>query len=129
MIEHKHNGCIGCKHLTAEGTLGPCVYCKGTAWPCSAEYENRLDYWEPTSTEPKKPDAVNHPAHYQGKHECIDEMVALFGVEAVKSFCRCNVYKYRFRAAAKNGQEDLDKAAWYMDKLIELEGAGGNDTV
>lgn len=65
---------------------------------------------------------VNHPAHYQGKHECIDEMIAMFGVEAVKCFCMCNVYKYRFRAAAKNGQEDLDKADWYMDKLMELGG-------
>ena len=71
-------------------------------------------------TEPEK-ETVNHPAHYQGKHECIDEMIALFGVEAVKHFCMCNVYKYRFRAANKNGQEDLDKADWYMDKLMELE--------
>ena len=66
---------------------------------------------------------VNHPAHYQGKHECIDEMIALFGVEAVKGFCKCNVHKYRYRAEAKGGQEDLEKANWYMDKLIELEGA------
>lgn len=36
---------------------------------------------------------VDHPEHYQGKHECIDEMIALFGVEAVKGFCKCNVYK------------------------------------
>lgn len=64
---------------------------------------------------------VDHPAHYQGKHECIDEMVALFGVEAVIGFCKCNVHKYRYRADAKNGQEDLDKADWYMDKLMELE--------
>ena len=66
--------------------------------------------------------AVNHPSHYQGKHECIDEMIALFGVEAVKHFCMCNVHKYRYRAANKNGQEDLDKADWYMGKLMELEG-------
>lgn len=66
-------------------------------------------------------ETVNHPAHYQGKHECIDEMIALFGVEAVKHFCMCNVYKYRFRAANKNGQEDISKAEWYMDKLMELE--------
>ena len=56
-------------------------------------------------------------------------MVALFGVEAVKSFCRCNVYKYRFRAAAKNGAEDIAKAEAYIDILMKLEGAGGNDTV
>lgn len=40
------------------------------------------------------PDNVNHPFHYQGKYECIDEMVALFGVDAVRHFCMCNVYKY-----------------------------------
>lgn len=68
--------------------------------------------------------AVNHPIHYQGKHECIDEMIALFGKTAVMNFCACNVYKYRYRAAAKNGQEDLDKANWYMDKLMELQSAG-----
>jgi hypothetical protein len=64
---------------------------------------------------------VDHPEHYQGKHECIDEMIALFGVEAVKGFCKCNVYKYRYRANRKNGDEALAKADWYMDKLMELE--------
>ena len=65
---------------------------------------------------------VDHPEHYQGKNECIDVMIAMFGVEAVKSFCRCNAYKYRFRADRKNGEEDIRKAEWYESKLIELEG-------
>lgn len=69
----------------------------------------------------KSKDKVNHPVHYQGKHECIDEMIQLFGIEAVKDFCKCNVYKYRYRSNRKNGQEDIEKADWYMDKLIELE--------
>jgi len=72
--------------------------------------------------------AVNHPIHYQGKVECIDQMIALFGVEAVKGFCKCNVYKYIFRADKKNGFEDIQKAEWYMDKLIELEGKS-NDQI
>lgn len=63
---------------------------------------------------------VDHPQHYQGKNECIDVMIAMFGVEAVKHFCMCNAYKYRFRAAAKNGAEDIFKAEWYESKLIEL---------
>lgn len=67
-------------------------------------------------------DMVDHPPHYQGKYECIDEMIALFGVEAVKAFCRCNVYKYRYRAQKKNGAEDIAKCEWYMGKLMELEG-------
>ena len=74
-----------------------------------------------TAEEKEAVDNVNHPKHYQGKHECIDEMIALFGVEAVKGFCKCNVYKYRRRAPLKNGQEDLDKAEWYVDYLIKLE--------
>lgn len=66
--------------------------------------------------------SVNHPAHYQGKNECIDVMLAMFGVDAVKHFCMCNAYKYRFRADKKNGAEDIAKAEWYESKLIELGG-------
>ena len=67
-------------------------------------------------------DNVIHPSRYNiGKYECIDEMVALFGVEAVKAFCRCCIYKYRYRANKKNGSEDLAKADNYMDILMELE--------
>lgn len=82
--------------------------------------EEILDEWV-KAVAPQSSEKVNHPAHYQGKRECIDEMVALFGVDAVIGFCKCNVHKYRYRAADKNGQEDLDKADWYMDKLMELE--------
>ena len=63
---------------------------------------------------------VNHPSHYNRGMECIEEMIAVFGIEAVKNFCICNVWKYRYRASEKNGQEDLDKADWYMSKYMEL---------
>lgn len=69
-------------------------------------------------------DNINHPSHYQGKHECIEVMRAMFGDEAVKGFCRCNAYKYRFRAGKKDGQsadQDLKKAEWYEDYLIIME--------
>ena len=67
-------------------------------------------------------DNVDHPTHYKvHKNECIDEMVAVFGVEAVKHFCMCNAWKYRYRSSAKNGEEDLAKADWYINKLIELD--------
>ena len=71
---------------------------------------------------PENTETVNHPAHYQGKHECIDEMIALFGRDAVIGFCKCNVHKYRYRADQKGKDEDMKKANWYMDKLLELEG-------
>lgn len=65
-------------------------------------------------------EAVNHPVHYQGKNECIDVMEAMFGRQAVIDFCKCNAFKYRFRAGMKNGEEDIHKAEWYETKLIEL---------
>lgn len=70
--------------------------------------------------EDAKPDPVNHPAHYtSGGIECIDAMQAAFGVEAVKDFCLCNAFKYLWRHRNKNGVEDLKKARWYLNRLIE----------
>ena len=63
---------------------------------------------------------VDHPKHYQGKHECIDVMRAMFGDEAVMAFCKCNSFKYRFRADAKNKDEDIAKAEWYEDYLMKM---------
>ena len=65
---------------------------------------------------------VNHPSHYNREDamECIDEMVLVFGREAVKNFCLCNVWKYRYRASDKNGEVDLEKSDWYMKKYKEL---------
>ena len=67
-------------------------------------------------------DNVQHPKHYnrEGALECIDEMILVFGKEAVKNFCLCNSWKYRYRAADKNGEEDLKKSDWYINKYKEL---------
>ena len=68
-------------------------------------------------------ESVRHPSHYDGPHECIEVMEALFGVEDVKGFCRCNSFKYRFRAGKKDGasaEQDLAKAQFYEDYLIGL---------
>lgn len=73
-------------------------------------------------------EAVNHPNHYQGKNECIDVMIAMFGKEAVKHFCMCNAYKYRFRADKKNGEEDIEKAEFYETYLINMGGIDGESS-
>ena len=65
---------------------------------------------------------VNHPAHYQSKAglEVIDVMAAfteeLRGIEAIDT---SNVLKYICRWKQKNGLEDLKKAAWYLNHLIQ----------
>ena len=66
---------------------------------------------------------VNHPAHYneQGGMECIEQMCLLFGKPAVADFCRCNVFKYRYRYNTTKNQTDLDKAEWYASYLYDLE--------
>lgn len=65
---------------------------------------------------------VEHPSHYKdGAYECKDMMIALFGKEAFKDFCKLNIFKYRYRAESKNGAEDKKKADEYMRMLLEVE--------
>ena len=72
----------------------------------------------------KEYNIISKPKHYnrEGGMECIDEMILVFGKEAVKHFCLCNAWKYRYRAADKNGEEDLKKSDWYLSKYKELNG-------
>lgn len=66
-------------------------------------------------------DPVNNPEHYTyGGVECIDAMIETQGPGAVIDFCVCNAFKYLWRHEHKNGSEDIDKAAWYLNKAVEL---------
>ena len=65
-------------------------------------------------------DLVNHPAHYtQGGIECIEALKAALGFEGFKAYCRGNIIKYLWRTEHKNKVQDLKKAKWYLDRLIE----------
>ena len=103
----------------------PCKDCKHTVLPMDNWYNFAPLLWE-AKDKVSEPDSVNHPSHYcqDGSMEAIDEMIAVFGVEAVKNFCLLNVWKYRKRAIFKNGEEDLKKSDWYMNKFVELNGRG-----
>lgn len=64
---------------------------------------------------------VNHPSHYnKGNIECIDAMISAYGKDTVSDFCICNAFKYIWRYKYKNGIEDLKKAQWYLNKIVEL---------
>lgn len=66
-----------------------------------------------------KHDPVSHPAHYtSGGIECIDALKAALTWEEFQGFCKGNVLKYVWRANLKGGDEDLKKALWYLDHLI-----------
>lgn len=63
---------------------------------------------------------VNHPDHYQMENgmETIDIIDA---VTDVKAFCKGNALKYICREDKKNGIEDLKKAVWYLQYLIDYK--------
>jgi len=65
-------------------------------------------------------DMVNHPAHYnKAGIETIDAIGAMCG-EGFECYLQGNILKYLWRYKYKNGVEDLSKAKWYLNKLIEV---------
>lgn len=69
----------------------------------------------------EKRDDVNHPVHYQSESglEVIQVIEAftseLKGCEATHTG---NILKYMCRWKKKNGIQDLKKAKWYLERLI-----------
>lgn len=71
-------------------------------------------------TKNKSAEQVDHPDHYnQGNIECIDALQACMSVEEFIGFCRGNAIKYLWRSSDKGGKTDLEKARWYLNKLID----------
>ena len=63
-------------------------------------------------------DMVNSPPHYnQNGIECIDAIESATG-HNFKYYLQGNIMKYLWRYKYKNGVEDLEKAQWYLNKLI-----------
>ena len=85
--------------------------------------KNRKGYWtkqgglEPVSAV----DPVTRPKHYNtGDIECIDAIKASMEATQFKGYLKGNVEKYVWRYEYKNKPvEDLRKARWYLDRLIE----------
>lgn len=67
-----------------------------------------------------KPDMVNRPSHYtQGGIECIDALEAALTPEEFRGFLKANAIKYLWRERNKGGREDLLKAQWYLNRLLD----------
>jgi hypothetical protein len=70
-------------------------------------------------------DNVNHPAHYTaGGVECIDAIAAALTCQKdpMQAWLTGQVLKYMWRWPLKNGKEDLRKARFYLDRLINSAG-------
>lgn len=69
--------------------------------------------------EKQKIDMVNSPAHYnKAGIETIDIIQSVTG-DGFESYLQGNILKYICRYKYKNGTEDLEKAKWYLNRLIE----------
>ena len=68
-------------------------------------------------------DAIN-PDHYKsGDIECIDAIMESMSNIAQKGYLKGNCMKYLWRYETKhldNPQQDLEKAQWYLNKLLEV---------
>lgn len=65
---------------------------------------------------------VSHPSHYQSKSglEVINVIEAFTeGLEGIEAADTANAIKYICRWKGKNGAQDLEKAIWYIQHLID----------
>ncbi|AQY55101.1 hypothetical protein [Geobacillus phage TP-84] len=73
-------------------------------------------------------DVINKPRHYhQGGFDALYVIERKFGRVVLRGFYIGNIIKYILRFEQKNGVEDLKKARFYLDKLIELEEGSAPD--
>ena len=87
------------------------------------KHMRHLQYMAYRAEEEKKmqeEDMVNSPAHYnKAGIETIDALQAMLN-NGFDYYLQGNIVKYLWRFRYKNGVEDLKKAQWYLNKLIEV---------
>ena len=60
-----------------------------------------------------------NPSHYKTTIECIEAIKAAMTEQQFQGYLRGNVIKYLWRYENKGGKTDLEKAEWYLKRLIE----------
>lgn len=116
--EEYGGGCKGCPRDYGYPDLRTCVN--------SYSDEECAECWnaEIPDSEPETPDMVNRPPHYTaGGIECIDAIGAALSShkDPMGAWLTGQVIKYLWHWPLKNGVEDLKKARFYLERLIERE--------
>lgn len=57
---------------------------------------------------------INSPYHYGGDGMEVIDIVEAYSLDFIEG----NIIKYVLRYKRKNGIEDLEKARWYLERLI-----------
>lgn len=95
--------CSSCKYINTDVKEEPCAACKN--------YSN----WDEFDFK----DEINHPAHYtQGGIECIDAIEAALTPEEFRGYLKGNCLKYIWRERLKGGNQSIEKAEWYIRRLL-----------
>ena len=77
----------------------------------------------------KEKDMVNNPPHYNKYGvECIEAIQSATG-EGYEYYLQGNIIKYLWRYRYKDGVQDLEKAQWYLSRLIEVKKKTDSDQV
>jgi len=92
------------------------------------ELEIHNDGWDPVEKDyleypsvDEEQCMVENPSHYNaGGIECIEAIKASMSTESYTGYLKGNVQKYVWRYEDKNGVEDLRKAQWYLNTLIDV---------
>ena len=66
----------------------------------------------------KMTDKINPPHYKTGLVECIEAIESSLSPEEFKGYLKASIIKYLWRYEQKNGLEDLQKADWFLRKLM-----------
>ena len=72
-------------------------------------------------------DMVNSPAHYNKSGIETIDIIESVTDDGFESYLQVNILKYLCRYKYKNGVEDLEKARWYLNRLIKTIGENKDD--
>jgi len=110
--------CSTCRYHDESYAMSPCGGCVDFArWEGRTHVAFRTTPIDDMGEAWEQDDPVERPGHYtQGGIEVHDFIEAKGFADG---FDAGNVLKYVSRYLHKNGTEDLKKARWYLDKLIE----------
>jgi hypothetical protein len=120
----KNPDCNGCFYEAVDPREQPCNSCFATA-----KYVHR-DVFKDVSDSPvfKQYDTVRKPKHYMlfekegiEVRDVIEVLVSKIKISRNSLFTAdyVQLMQYLMRFMNKNGVEDLKKARWYLDKMIE----------
>lgn len=109
--------------VDAERKIGDSVLLYLVRYSCYNEDWFSSERFKEIEKKEESEDLVNHPNHYKGNKgiETIDFIENVLTREEFVGYLRGNIIKYQSRANLKERkEEDLKKAKWYSDKLVEV---------